>query len=226
MGFTKGKGRELAIFNLMETVLYRQFANRQGPAKHQRTFMLVSDEADAFDGMDRKVAEIALFEMGVRGKWWLLESNMTARQEVRVAVHGQLSVPYNRTGGAAQGAVLTPTKYSAVKSYLQERMEDMGLGAMVGGLCITGVSHADDGAALEESDKAMNWVLEQYEKESANIGNTQRKRRCWFLARGAERKEHGKWGPSRCRKRDRRCFLAVGWRQTRYKGQGHRSKRW
>ena len=35
-------------------------------------------------------------------------------------------------GGAAQGAVLTPTKYSAVKSYLQERLERMGLGVMVG----------------------------------------------------------------------------------------------
>ena len=55
---------------------------------------------------------------------------MTARQEVRV-VHGQLSAPYKRSGGAAQGAV-TPTKYSAVKSYLQERLENMGLGVMVG----------------------------------------------------------------------------------------------
>ena len=75
MGFTKG--RELAIFILVETILHRQFENRDGPAKHQRTYMLVSDEADAFDGMDRKAAEIALYEMGVRGKWWLLESNMT-----------------------------------------------------------------------------------------------------------------------------------------------------
>ena len=33
MGFTKGRGRELAIFNLVETVLYRPFANRNGPAK-------------------------------------------------------------------------------------------------------------------------------------------------------------------------------------------------
>ena len=41
MGFTKGRGRELAIFNLVETILHRQFENRDGPAKHQRTCMLV-----------------------------------------------------------------------------------------------------------------------------------------------------------------------------------------
>ena len=66
-----------------------------------------------------------------------------------MAVHGQLSAPYKRTGGAAQGAVLTPTKYSAVKSYLQERLESMGLGVMVEDLCVTGANYADDGAALQ-----------------------------------------------------------------------------
>ena len=60
--------------------------------------MLITDEADAFDGMDRQLAEIALHEMGLRGKWWILESNMTARQQVRVDVNGTLSEPYNRTG--------------------------------------------------------------------------------------------------------------------------------
>ena len=35
MGFTKGRGRELAIFNLVETILHRQFENRDEPAKHQ-----------------------------------------------------------------------------------------------------------------------------------------------------------------------------------------------
>ena len=74
--------------------------------RHRRHFLLITDEADAFDGMDRKSAEIALYEMGLGGKWWLLESNMTARQFVRVSVNGTLSEPYNRTGGAAQGAYL------------------------------------------------------------------------------------------------------------------------
>ena len=34
--------------------------------------MLVSDEADAFDGMDRKAAEIALYEMGGQGEMVVL----------------------------------------------------------------------------------------------------------------------------------------------------------
>ena len=94
MGFTKG-----TIFNLVETVLFRQFETRHREPRHRRTYMLITDEADAFDGMDRQLAEIALHEMGLRGKWWILESNMTARQQVRVDVNGTLSEPYNRTGG-------------------------------------------------------------------------------------------------------------------------------
>ena len=36
---------------------------------------IYQDEADAFDGMDRKAAEIAMYKMGIRGIWWLLESH-------------------------------------------------------------------------------------------------------------------------------------------------------
>ena len=72
--------------------------------------MLVSDEADEFDGMDRKAAEIALYEMGVRGKWWLLESNMTASQEVRVVVHGQLSAPLQKVRGGRHRVQFSPQR--------------------------------------------------------------------------------------------------------------------
>ena len=41
---------------------------------------------------------------------------------------------------------MTPTKYSAVKSYLQERLEHWNMGVKVGDTCIVGVSYADDGA--------------------------------------------------------------------------------
>ena len=224
MGFTKGRGRELAIFNLVETILHRQFENRDGPAKHQRTYMLVSDEADAFDGMDRKAAEIALYEMGVRGKWWLLESNMTASQEVRVVVHGQLSAPYKRSGGAAQGAVLTPTKYSAVKSYLQERLERMGLGVMVGDRCVTGVSYADDGAALEESAQTMTWVLEQYERESRELGNRYREKDQSMIVFGPSPNRKRAWKLGSIKVQEKRQTMFLGKLMAANKIQGTRSQ--
>ena len=61
-----------------------------------------------------------------------------------------------------------------MKSYLQERLELMDLGVMVGDRCVRGVSYADDGAALEESAQTMTWVLEQYERESRELGNRYR----------------------------------------------------
>ena len=155
--------------------------------------MLITDEADAFDGMDRQLAEIALHEMGLRGKWWILESNMTARQQVRVDVNGTLSEPYNRTGGAAQGAVLTPTKYSAVKSYLQERLEHWNMGVKVGDTCIVGVSYADDGATLEETELGMNRVLAEFEKESRDIGNRYRQKDQRILVFGPYRPKGKDW---------------------------------
>ena len=83
--------------------MWKQFNSRFDEPRHRRTFLLITDEADAFDGMDRKSAEIALYEMGLGGKWWLLESNMTARQFVRVSVNANSRSRTTEQGGRRKG---------------------------------------------------------------------------------------------------------------------------
>ena len=65
----------------------------------------------------------------------------------------------------------------------------------MGDTCIVGVSYADDGATLEESELGMNRVLAEFEKESRDIGNRYRQKDQRILAiqtegQGLEDGEH------------------------------------
>ena len=88
MGFRKKRSRELALFILVETILYKIWKSRDKPSRYKKVFLLLADESDAFDGMDKQAAEIGLYKAGIRGKMWLLDSAMNKQQRIRVRVNG------------------------------------------------------------------------------------------------------------------------------------------
>ena len=81
MGFRKKRSGELALFILVETILYKMWKNRNEPSRYRKVFLLLADESDAFDGMDKQAAEIELYKAGIRGKMWLLGNEQTTTDQ-------------------------------------------------------------------------------------------------------------------------------------------------
>ena len=78
------------------------------------------------------------------------------------------------------------------------------MGVKVGDTCIVGVSYADDGATLEESELGMNRVLAEFEKESRDIGNRYRQKDQRILVFGPDRRARiGRWGTSTSKKQNK-----------------------
>ena len=100
----------------------------------------------------------------------------------------------------------------------------MGLDVMVGDRCVTGVSYADDGAALEESAQTMTWVLEQYERESRELGNRYREKDQSMIVFGPSLNRKRAWKLGSIKVQEKRQTMFLGRLMAANKIQGTRSQ--
>ena len=94
---------------------------------------------------------------------------------------------------------------------------------MVEDLCVTGANYADDGASLEESEKAMRWVLEQFEVESRNLGNRYREKDQAMLVFGPNQNKKRVWNMGSIVVAEKRRAMFLGRLLAANKIEGTRS---
>ena len=136
LAYQKGKGREMALFLLIGSVLHRQF-NWPG----ELTLIALLDVQHAYNGVNLHRLGLDLWERGTRGKVWKLIMEMILSLRWRVRVNGRLSRPFQGKA-IPQGATLSPTEFILFKDELAWALQECqlpGVGAtLVNGTVMIG----------------------------------------------------------------------------------------
>jgi hypothetical protein len=166
LAYQKGKGREMALFVLIGSILHRKF---NWP--NSSTFICLLDVQHAYNGVNLHRLGLDLWERGVRGKVWKLIMEMILNLRYTVRVNGRSSWDFEGAG-VPQGATLSPKQFIIFKDGLAWALQECGAPGvgvtLENGAVIVGVFWSDDDAILAETEVGMRTALKEVAEFSAS----------------------------------------------------------
>jgi hypothetical protein len=165
LAYQKGKGREMALFLLIGTVLHRKF---NWP--RVSTLLALLDVRHAYNGVNLHKLAKDLWKRGIRGKVWRLIMLMILNLRYSVRVNGRTGWFFDGAG-LPQGATLSPKLFILFKDGLAWALQECGAPGvgvtLTNGSVIVGAFWSDDDALLAETEEGMRSALEQVASFSA-----------------------------------------------------------
>ena len=145
----------------------RHYHNHKG-----EVYAVLIDASKAFDRVHfDKIFEI-LQQKNLPNCVIRLLIDMYLRQEVRTSWQGAKSEPFFTSNGVRQGGVLSPVLFTLYMDILLKRLEDSGIGCMVGSEYFGGLCYADDVTVLAPNLSALQKMLITCEQFGLQYGVT------------------------------------------------------